>query len=87
MLSTDLTTNTAMKKIFWVLTMALALVSAPAEAKKKDKTTPEEKGLQCINRNTAQAYVEFLASDALMGREAAINIIKEAMLEELWFHT
>ena len=59
-----------MKKIFWVLTMALALVSAPAEAKKKDKMTPEEKGLQTINVNTAKTHVEFLASDLLKGRAA-----------------
>lgn len=31
---------------------------------------PVEKGLQSINRKTAEAYIEFLASDNLEGREA-----------------
>ena len=57
-----------MKKIFLLLALLLVFVE-PAEAK-KDKTTPEQKGLQTINVATAKAHVEFLASDWLKGREA-----------------
>lgn len=59
-----------MNKIF-ILLLAL-FVSLPAvqlEAKKK-KTTPEQQALTTINRATAEAHVEFLASDALKGRES-----------------
>ncbi|MBQ5722019.1 MAG: M20/M25/M40 family metallo-hydrolase, partial [Bacteroidaceae bacterium] len=45
------------------------MAALPAEAK-KDKTTPEQKGLLTINRPTAEAHVGFLASDALKGRES-----------------
>lgn len=60
-----------MKKIVFILIALLALV--PAEevcAKKKIKITPEQKGVATINRPTAEAHVEFLASDALEGRES-----------------
>lgn len=59
-----------MNKIF-ILLLAL-FVSLPAvqlEAKKK-KTAPEQQALTTINRATAEAHVEFLASDALKGRES-----------------
>ena len=32
--------------------------------------SPEKKGLETINRENAEAYIGFLASDALQGREA-----------------
>ena len=58
-----------MKKSILLL---LCLISAltPIQAKKKNHITPEQKGLQTITQRTAQAYVEFLASDALKGRES-----------------
>ena len=59
-----------MNRIF-ILLLAL-FVTLPAvqlEAKKK-KTTPEQQALTTINRATAEAHVEFLASDALKGRES-----------------
>ena len=32
--------------------------------------SPEKKGIETINRENAEAYIGFLASDALQGREA-----------------
>lgn len=62
-----------MKKRFLLLLTLVAtmatMAALPAEAK-KDKTTPEQKGLLAINRPTAEAHVGFLASDALKGRES-----------------
>ena len=55
---------------FLLLALIGAMATVPCEAKKKEKVTPEQKGLLSINRQKAEAYVEFLASDALMGREA-----------------
>ena len=57
-------------RIFLLLVLIAATAVMPCEAKKKDKTSPELKGLKTINMATAKAHVEFLASDALMGREA-----------------
>ena len=57
-----------MKKIF-ILCAIFAMATMPIEAK-KDKITPEQKGLQAINLSTAKAHVGFLACDALKGREA-----------------
>ena len=57
-----------MKKFFLLLALFVA-ITMPIEAK-REKVTPEQKGLQAINLTTAKAHVEFLASDALMGREA-----------------
>lgn len=57
-------------RIFLLLVLIAATAAVPCEAKKKDKTSPELKGLQTISIATAKAHVEFLASDALMGREA-----------------
>lgn len=56
---------------------------------KKNKETSEVKGLSVINRNAAEAYVGFLASDCLEGRESGtrggriagnyiISLLKEA---------
>ena len=57
-------------RIFLLLVLIATTAAVPCEAKKKDKTSPEQKGLQTISIATAKAHVEFLASDALMGREA-----------------
>ena len=60
-----------MKKITFILIALLALLPATDIcAKKKIKITPEQKGVATINRATAEAHVEFLASDALEGRES-----------------
>lgn len=58
------------KRTLLFLALICAIAITPCDAKKKDKTTPEQKGVLSINRSTAEAYVEFLASDALMGRES-----------------
>lgn len=58
------------KRTLLFLALICAIAITPCDAKKKDKTTPEQKGVLSINRRTAEAYVEFLASDALMGRES-----------------
>lgn len=57
-------------RFFLLLALIGAMATVPCEAKKREKVTPEQKGLLSINRQKAEAYVEFLASDALMGREA-----------------
>ena len=57
------------KRFLLLLTLVATMAALPAEAK-KDKTTPEQKGLLAINRPTAEAHVGFLASDALKGRES-----------------
>lgn len=57
-----------MKKVFLLLAI-FAVAAMPVEAK-REKITPEQKALQVINLATAKAHVEFLASDALKGREA-----------------
>ena len=58
------------KRTLLFLALICTIAITPCDAKKKDKTTPEQKGVLSINRRTAEAYVEFLASDALMGRES-----------------
>ncbi len=45
----------------WLLCMCVAHLCAQS---------PKEKGLSCINRAKAEAYIHFLASDELRGREA-----------------
>ncbi len=57
------------KRIILLLAILAAIATMPIEAK-KNKTTPEQKGVLTINRRTAEAHVEFLASDALKGRES-----------------
>jgi hypothetical protein len=57
------------KYIILLLAIIASLPSVQLEAKKK-KTTPEQQALTTINRATAEAHVEFLASDALKGRES-----------------
>lgn len=57
------------KTVFILITLFALLPALTAEAKKK-KITPEQKGVATINRSTAEAHVEFLASDALEGRES-----------------
>lgn len=57
------------KSVLLLFALVATMVAMPVEAK-KDKTTPEQKGLMAINRGNAEAYVGFLASDALKGRES-----------------
>ncbi|MDO5490074.1 MAG: M20/M25/M40 family metallo-hydrolase [Bacteroidaceae bacterium] len=57
------------KNKFLLLVLAAALAIMPLQAK-KNKVTPEQKGLPAITLSTAKAHVEFLASDALKGRES-----------------
>lgn len=60
-----------MRKTAIILLTLFALIPASTIcAKKKNRTTPEQKGIVTINRPTAEAHVEFLASDALEGRES-----------------
>ena len=56
------------KKIF--LSLALFSMSIMFVEAKKEKITPEQKGLATINIAKAKAHVEFLASHELKGREA-----------------
>ena len=56
-----------------VCVSALTLSLEPAYARSKKGPTPEEKGLATINKKSAQAYVGFLASDELEGREAGFR--------------
>lgn len=57
------------KYIILLLAIIASLPSVQLEAKKK-KILPEQQALTTINRATAEAHVEFLASDALKGRES-----------------
>ena len=57
------------KRILLLLALVAAISTMPLEAK-KNKITPEQKGVATINRTTAEGHVGFLASDALMGRES-----------------
>ena len=60
-----------MKKIIFIFIALLALApTSTISAKKKNKIMAEQKGVATINRPTAEAHVEFLASDALKGRES-----------------
>ena len=61
-----------MKKYLFLAAMVLMGVAQldAATPKKKDKVTPEAKGVASINRATAEAHVEFLACDELEGPEA-----------------
>ena len=61
-----------MKKYLFLAAMVFMGVAQldAATPKKKDKVTPEAKGVASINRATAEAHVEFLACDELEGREA-----------------
>lgn len=59
------------KTIYYLLPLLLALVGANTlQAKKTLGPTAEEKGLASINRLSAEAFIGFLASDELEGREA-----------------
>ncbi len=51
-----------------LVTLIAAMTISPIEAK-KNKVSPEQKGLFAINHYVAKAHTEFLASDALKGRE------------------
>lgn len=48
----------------------LALCAVSAGAAQPKKVAPEKKGIETINRATAEAHVGFLAADELEGREA-----------------
>ena len=51
-----------------LIVLIVAITITPIEAK-KNKVFPEQKGLLSINHSAAKAHIEFLASDALKGRE------------------
>ena len=51
---------------------ALALILCCA-AYARERATPQDKGLQMINRLSAEAHIGFLADDALRGREAGTD--------------
>ena len=61
-----------MKKYLFLVVMMLIGASnlTVASPKKKAKVTPEAKGGASINLATAEAHINFLASDELDGREA-----------------
>ena len=52
--------------------MGLCLVSVALSATLWAES-PEKKGLEVINKANAEAYIGFLASDALEGREAGFR--------------
>ncbi len=58
-----------MSKLFYFPLLLCLSVQACAQTPQQ-KQSVREKGLQVINRPTAEAYVDFLASDLLEGREA-----------------
>ena len=58
-----------MKKNLIIAAM-LALSAGSMQAASPKKVTPEQKGVAVINKATAEAHIEFLASDELEGREA-----------------
>lgn len=66
-----------MSKLFYIpLFLCLSLqVCSPASKEKEttEKQDAREKGLQVINRQAAEAYVGFLASDLLEGRQAGMR--------------
>ena len=54
-----------------LLAIALfALCTTGLNAASPKKVTPEKKGVETINRATAEAHIGFLACDELEGREA-----------------
>lgn len=58
-----------MKKILFIATLFAASVGTLNAASPK-KVAPEKKGVETINRATAEAHIGFLACDELEGREA-----------------
>ena len=57
----------------YLLMAAMIVIGAAnlnAASPKKVKVTPEQKGVESINLATAEAHINFLASDELEGREA-----------------
>ena len=58
------------KHLFLAALFALATLNLNAASPKKVKVTPEQKGVASINLATAEAHINFLASDELEGREA-----------------
>ncbi len=61
-----------MKKVYCIaLTLLVSIaLGNTLQAKKNIQPTAEEKGLATINRTSAEAFMNFLASDELEGREA-----------------
>ncbi len=53
-----------------ILAALLTIGAANLNAASPKKTAPEQKGVETINRATAEAHIEFLACDELEGREA-----------------
>lgn len=63
--------NRIVKKHFLAAALiALCAVGANAASPKKETPAPEKKGIETINRATAEAHIGFLACDELEGREA-----------------
>lgn len=58
-----------MKKIILTL-LAIFSLGISWGAKPQKASTPEQKGLSTINKHSAEAFISFLASDELEGREA-----------------
>lgn len=56
-----------------ILAALLTIGAANLNAASPKKTAPEQKGVETINRATAEAHIEFLACDELEGREAGWN--------------
>ena len=58
------------RHLFLAALFALTTLNLNAASPKKVKVTPEQKGVASINLATAEAHINFLASDELEGREA-----------------
>ena len=58
------------KYLFLAAMLMIGAANLNAASPKKVKVTPEQKGVQSINLATAEAHINFLASDELDGREA-----------------
>ena len=61
--------NTKTMKKAGLLLMSLALISTTLWAE-----SPEKKGLDVINRSTAEAHIGFLANDDLEGRGGPVSV-------------
>lgn len=54
----------------FILITVISVTSGAAKKNVKSEPAPVDKGFSTINRQTAEAHIEFLASDLLEGREA-----------------
>lgn len=62
-----------MRYYFIAAIFFMTAFSAIIHAATPKKNLPEKKGIESINRSTAEAHIGFLASDQLQGREASEN--------------